>query len=84
MKALALALLLTQAPPADAPVQVPCRDQLVMVATELHGERARSAALEQSLKDMPSTRTVVIVSGIVGLVIGAGLAVLVYGLASKR
>lgn len=83
MKALALALLLTQTPdkplPADAPT---CESKLEATGRALVGKDAQIAALEGSLNSGVQFRTVVIASS-VALVVGVGLGVAV-GFAVKK
>lgn len=84
MKALALALLLTQAPPADAPVKpLPCEEVLLITGHALHAEQKKSADLEASLKDAPVVTAPVVVVGAVALLVGVGAGVAL-GFALKR
>ena len=76
MKAIALALLLTQAPPADATVKpLPCEEVLLITGHALHAEQMKSADLEKSLKDAPVVTAPVVVVGAVALLVGVGLGV---------
>lgn len=84
MKALALALLLTQAPPADAPVRpLGCEEVLLITGKALVAEQDKSADLAKSLKDAPLVTVPVVVVGAVALVVGVGLGVAV-GFAVKK
>jgi hypothetical protein len=84
MKALALALLLTQAPPADAPVKpLGCEEVLLITGKALVAEQAKSADLAKSLKDAPVVTAPVVVVGAVALLVGVGAGVAI-GFAVKR
>jgi len=84
VKALALALLLTQAPPADAPVApLSCPEVLLITGKALVAEQARSADLAKSLKDAPVVTAPVVVIGAVALLVGVGAGVAI-GFAVKR
>lgn len=84
MKAVALALLLAQAPPADAPVKpLPCEEVLLITGKALVAEQAKSADLAKSLKDAPLVTVPVVVVGAVALVVGVAAGVAV-GFAVKK